>query len=103
MASAVMEAQASRNYRTTSQTYFETALKVKYSRDDMTSQMFDIIKAGSKFNFGVTFSLVMGGVQTKFNRSMADNNPNWASTYAAIEQSAEETLQKFYSDAAALD
>ncbi|MCQ2433294.1 MAG: hypothetical protein MJ175_11880 [Clostridia bacterium] len=103
MVSAVMEAQASQNYRTTSQTYFETALKVKYSRDDMTSQMFDIIKAGSKFNFGVTFSLVMGGVQTKFNRSMADNNPNWASTYAAIEQSAEETLQKFYSDAAALD
>ncbi len=103
MVGAVMEAQASENYRSTSQVYFETALKVKYSRDDMTSQMFDIIKEGLKFNFAVTFSLVAGTVQSQFTRSMVNNNPNWASTYASLYESSEAALQSFYADVAGLE
>lgn len=42
MSAAVLECFASESYRQVSPAYFETALKVKYSRDDETSQMFDL-------------------------------------------------------------
>jgi hypothetical protein len=95
---AAMEALASENYRTTSPIYFETALKVKYSRDDTTSQMYDIIKNGLRFNFGYTFNAVCANLVNTFIDAIKGNNPNWASTYASKKDAAETALQKFYTD-----
>ncbi len=93
---AVMEALASENYRSTSPTYFETALKVKYSRDDDTSQMYDLIKSGLKFNFGFTFSVFTSNMANKFQDMITNNDVNWASKYAAFKDTADASLQKFY-------
>ena len=103
MVGAVMEALGSENYRTTSPVYFETALKVKYSHDDVTSQMYDIIKNGLKFNFGFTFNAATGNFANNFVDAVRKGDGNWASTYASKKDAAEQKLQKFYEDVAALD
>lgn len=91
---AVMEAIASENHRTLSPVYYETALKVKYSRDAESAQMFDIIKGGVKFNFGYTYHLIVG-LTDHFVGSVRDNKPNWVSTYASIEPAAVSSIGKF--------
>lgn len=91
---AVMEAIASENYRNLSPVYFETALKVKYSRDVESAQMFDIIKGGMKFNLGYTYHLLVG-LTDYFVDSIRDNKPDWVSTYAAREPAAVSAIEKF--------
>ena len=93
-----MEALASQNYRSTSRTYFETALKVKYSHDDASSRMYDIIKNGLKFNFMFTYSGVAGNVANTFNDVVNKHNENWASESAKAEKSIDKALEKFYED-----
>ncbi len=100
---AFMEATASQNYRDVSPVYFETALKVKYSRDDETSQMYDLIKAGMKFNFAFTYSAVANDLANTFNGMVSSNDENWASKYASISDATETKLEKFYDDVEALD
>lgn len=95
---AALEALGSENYRTTSPTYFETALKVKYSRDDETSQMYDIIKNGLRFNFGFTFNAVTNNISNLLITALINNDTNWASKYASQKDASESALQKFYED-----
>lgn len=95
---AAMEAMASQNYRDVSPVYFETALKVKYSHDDETSQMYDLIKQGLSFNFAFTFSAVSGGYANVFVDMVGNNNENYMSKYEETYQKNETTLQKFYDD-----
>ena len=93
---AAMEAMAAQNYKTVSPVYFETALKVKYSRDDATSQMYDLIKQGLRFNFAFTFSAVSGGFANIFADMVGNNDENYMSKYESIRESKETGLQKFY-------
>lgn len=100
---AAMEAMAAQNYKAVSPVYFETALKVKYSRDDATSQMYDIIKDGLKFNFAFTFSAVSGSLANMFVGMVIDNDENYVSKYDSIKEKAETELQKFYDDVESFD
>lgn len=59
---AATEAMAAESYRKVTPAYFETALKLKYSRDEETSQMLDIILNGATFNFGVVYSNAIDNV-----------------------------------------
>ena len=95
---AAMEAMAAQNYKNVSPVYFETALKVKYSRDDATSQMYDLIKQGLRFNFAFTFSAVSGGFANIFADMVGNNDENYMSKYESIRESKETGLQKFYDD-----
>jgi len=100
---ALLEAMAAQNYRDVSPVYFETALKVKYSRDDTTSQMYDIIKQGLKFNFGFTYTGVIGNQMNKVNDMVKSGNTNWASAFASVKDSSETKLQQFYDDMEAME
>lgn len=51
MAAAVCEAMGAENYRNVTTAYYEVALKVKYSRDDIMSQMLDMIRDSIRFDF----------------------------------------------------
>ncbi|MBO5218991.1 MAG: dihydroxy-acid dehydratase, partial [Clostridia bacterium] len=63
-AGAVLEAIACVNHETVVPVYFETALKVKYSRDDDSAEMYDLILAGSTLNFGYLNKNCMYGTVT---------------------------------------
>jgi hypothetical protein len=85
---AVMEAMFSESYRTVTPALYETALKVKYSRDDETSMMFDLIMEGVLFNFGSIYTFDMESLNTKFKGVVDQNNKNWVSTVGTFEKSA---------------
>ena len=59
-ASAVLEAMAAETYRTVTPAYFEIALKTKYSRDDDTSRMLDIIVGSVKFDLAYIYGQELG-------------------------------------------
>lgn len=54
--SAFLEAMCAESYRTVMPAYFETAIKVKYSRDDITSEMLDIIVASVRLDIAYVYS-----------------------------------------------
>lgn len=92
MSAAVLECFASESYRKVSPAYFETALKVKYSRDDETSQMFDLIKSSVTFSFATSFTMAIGDPQNTFKGKIAALDENWASYMATWEPTSQEML-----------
>ena len=94
MSAAVLECFASESYRTVSPAYFETALKVKYSRDDETAQMYDIIKGSVTFSFATSFTMAIGDPQNHFKMSVCDLKEDWVSDMAAWQPTSQELLDK---------
>ena len=92
-ASAAMEALCEENYYTVSPAYFEVALKVKYSRDDESAQMFDIIRESASFDFGRLYG---GAAGISLNvKSAVSGNSSWATIYASKKDSAKAAIDKF--------
>lgn len=98
MSAAVLECFASESYRQVSPAYYESALKVKYSRDDESAQVYDIIKGSVKFSFGVAFGYAFKDPQNTFKDTLWGNGSfevgNWATQYASWEPAASEGLKK---------
>jgi len=83
MAGAVMEAIASEKYRTVMPAYFETAMKVKYSHDEDSSRMLDLIRESMTCQFEYIFSQSIGDPVLKIFRSCYSTENAFASTLAA--------------------
>nr|MBQ4318968.1 extracellular solute-binding protein [Clostridia bacterium] len=82
-AAAVMEAMCSESYRFVTPAYYETALKIKYSRDDETSKMLDMIRDSVKFDFGYIYNASIGTPMTQFRTIVKGSPDTAASTLAA--------------------
>ncbi|MCL2517532.1 MAG: hypothetical protein FWF15_03115 [Oscillospiraceae bacterium] len=52
---AVLEASAAEGYRTVTEVYYEVALKTKYSRDDYSGQVIDLVNSTSYIDFLTTY------------------------------------------------
>lgn len=93
MIGAVCEAFAFYNYKTVTPAYYEVALKVKYSRDDMTSQMLDQIQASAITDFGYVYYSQLDGIPSmrEFVKKGAENFTSW---YKSHETAALEGLQE---------
>jgi hypothetical protein len=89
---AATEAMASESYRQLTPTYFETALKVKYTRDEESSQMLDIILNGATFNFGVVYSESLSNVGYIMRDLLLFNDKN--KSFAAYWEKGETKFQK---------
>lgn len=94
MSAAVLEAFASESYRQVSPAYFEHALKIKYSRDNESAQMYDLVKSSVIFNFAISFTMSLNDPQNTFKGVVSDLNENWASTYASWEPTAQIKLDE---------
>lgn len=81
-ASAVMECFASESYRITTPAVFEITLKLKYAQDDITGQMYDLIRQNVSFDIGRIFSDKLIG-QGLFRNSIKNNRNSWASDVKA--------------------
>ena len=101
VAAAVMEAIASENHYTTSPAYFETALKIKYSRDDDSARMFDLIRENVVFGFGSIYKGI--GIDFEIKPQIYNNDPNWASYYDSKAPSYKAIIDEFYEKVKALD
>lgn len=90
---AVMEALASESYRSVTPVYYESALKVKYTRDDTVSQVIDIIKGGAVFNPTVQMSKLLGRTDY-FVIECASGGTSLVSAFAANESRLRATLKE---------
>lgn len=95
---AVLEAMASESYYQVTPAYYEKALKVKYSRDDISSQMFDLIRDGVVYDFGTIYSQILStadgtGINVKFRWTICQAQDNWATEWAQFESAVTEKLK----------
>ncbi|MBR5514777.1 MAG: hypothetical protein IKU52_01085 [Clostridia bacterium] len=73
--------------------YYEEALAYKYTRDEDSAEMLDIIRDGFDLNFGVFYAQSIGCASI-FSHLMANDNPNFASYYAANYKGYERKLSQ---------
>ncbi|HHX53658.1 MAG TPA: extracellular solute-binding protein [Clostridiales bacterium] len=93
MIGAVTEAMAAESYFSVTPAFFETAMKYKYSTDENSIEMLDIIRAGALFNFGFVNSVSCDNMIHIF-RYMVDENTPYASLYARNEKKYNKSLER---------
>ena len=94
MIGAVTEALAAEGYRTVTPAYFEIALKNKYSRDDESSQMLDILVEGNTFQPAIIYSGSLGNIG-HLMREMQNDTPDITSIYEKKAGSYQKAFDKF--------
>ena len=94
MVGAVAEALCAESYRRVTPAYFEIALKQKYSRDDETSQMLDIIRDGLTFDFGYMNSYSVAAYHFVLRNLMSAKSTDFASVYEKSEKTYQNALDK---------
>ena len=91
---AVLEVLSYETKRTVIPAWYETALKLKYSRDDIASQIIDIIHDSTTTNFIYAYSNPLYGAG-QIMRGMVDaDSTDYASAVARTEKTARKALEK---------
>jgi len=96
-AGAIFEACVYEGYQRIIPAFYETSMKVKFSRDDTTAQVFDIIRDSVVIDFGLIYD--NGIKMTHITSRVATTNDEFSSVYASLEASAlaqyEKVLEAF--------
>ena len=94
MTGAVLEAMACDSYRDVKPAYYETSLKVKYTRDDESAKMLDIIFENRVFDWGDTILCpeIRDGVLLQIIRN---DNRNFASELASVKTTLDEKVKTY--------
>lgn len=95
----LLEAMNSETYRTLIPAYYETALKVKYARDDESVRVLDIVREGISMQFVDCFTTVFSGYSEIFRTQINNNSGKWSSETEKIREAALtklRTLLDFY-------
>jgi len=88
----VLEALCSMSHNTTMKTYFESAMKIKYARDESSSQMIDLLHDSITQSFCYAFSPQINNYLEIF-RSLFDSGK---ATYATEYARKQKALNKLY-------
>ncbi|MBR4184322.1 MAG: hypothetical protein IKQ87_01020, partial [Clostridia bacterium] len=81
------------NYRTVIPAYYDTALKTKYSRDTVSSQMIDLIHDTSMTDFAYAYNYSISNIGTVM-RSVVAANGSLASTVAKSAKAVRKQLSR---------
>ncbi len=92
--SAVMEALAAEGHRSVVPEYYETALKTRYSRDEESAEMLDIICQGRVFDLGYFNYYMIGEMGNGLIAFLNTPSRNFASWYKKYESVTRRTLEK---------
>ena len=82
MSAAVLEALAAQSYRTVTPAYFDVALKNRYSRDEQTAEMMDLIQNSAIINFEQLYNESIGNPWFVLRTLMPAQSSNYASYWA---------------------
>jgi len=90
---AVLEDMAYQAYKTITPAYFEVAMKAKYSRDDISSQLLDVMYESMYTDFGYCYASNLNsiGLLRELARGKTADFTSW---YASKEQGAIDALEK---------
>ena len=90
---AVLELMNELSYRYVLPAYYEIALKDKYSRDEATSQMIDILYDGLVFDIGWIYSSALSNFMNSIFRDLTvSSSANFTSSYQSMEKVLEVNL-----------
>ena len=97
MVGAVMEALASEGYKTTTPAYFDSTLKNKYSRDEETLRVLDILRGGLEFQPVMIYYKSMGDILHLFRYACYPQNTyeNMVSYYEKYSPGFQKAIDKF--------
>ncbi|MBE6611048.1 MAG: hypothetical protein E7632_01035 [Ruminococcaceae bacterium] len=98
MAGAVMEALSASNHTSLLPAYFEVALKTKYSRDDDSARMFDLIRSTMVLDFGYTYNNALGFPITEVVWKSFKEENSISSNVASSISSLDANLEKLLTD-----
>jgi len=90
MTGAVLEALAAESYRTVTPAYFEVALQGKYTRDNESVQMLELIRDSIKYNFGYVY--MVNAFYTL--RNLANQGTNGSKDFASYWRKQERAFTK---------
>lgn len=74
--------------------YYDIALKDKYSRDDESGEMLDIVRAGAKINFGYFHAVPLGSATQIFRTLLEKKMTTFVSYWAENENGYNRSLNK---------
>ena len=92
---AVLEASNAESWRTVTPLFLESALKMKYSQDEMSGKVIDIVVSGVTKNTLHEYEAYTSDIfsQTLINSIVTGNN-NFASAYKKLQAAAQKTWDK---------
>ncbi|MGN1345484.1 MAG: hypothetical protein ACI4V1_01755 [Eubacteriales bacterium] len=93
--STVLEVLCRETYAQVLPEYYESSLKIKYTRDNTSAQMIDIIHDNFGNGFALAFSNGLSGILlAKFSDAISANSTDFVSKYKASEKVAQKQLEK---------
>ncbi len=92
---ATLEAMAYYSYYKVTPVYYETALKTKYTRDDMSSRIIDLIHDTSMTDIAYGYSSSFNGMGQIMRNLAIDKTKDYASYYAARSKTTDKAVAKF--------
>ena len=103
--SSVIEVLCRETYKQLLPAYYESSLKVKYTRDNTAAQMIDIIHDHYGNGFALAWSNALSGIllQGTFSSCIENNNTDFASKCKSMEKPANKQLEKIISKTMALE
>lgn len=91
--SATLEMMAYESYKRITPVVFEEAMKVKYSSDEITSEMYDILRGTVVFDLGRLYSTQIGDVYKTVRTQILNNSKTFASQYKVISKMMESGIK----------
>lgn len=90
----VVEALCSMSHHTTMTTYFESAMKVKYARDESSARMIDLLHDSITQSFPYAYTSQMGDYYEVFRSLFDQKSAAYPTTIAKKEKAINKALQK---------
>ena len=93
----IVEALACETYRSVYPAFYDVALKSKFSSDEDTANMVDIVMNGARFDFSYMFGEYLQSAPYMFRQLIQKGSNDLASTYAEKESAIQNGLTEIYS------
>lgn len=94
MSSVILEALCAESYRKVTPAYFDVALKNRYSRDEATAEMMDLIVDSILINFESLYNESISNIWFVLRTLMPQKSNSFASYWAGREKVTRKTIEK---------
>ncbi len=94
MTGAVLEALSAQSYYYVTPAYYESELMLKYARDDLSSQMIDLIRDTMTSDFIYTYNYALNRIGHVHRKLIVNNDDNYMSSVASALPAAKALLEE---------
>jgi len=96
MTGAILEALCAETYRSVTPVWYETSMKIKYSRDDVSSQMIDLIHDTATTNFLFAYNYALNDIGLIYRKLVTNQSNDYSSSVEKLRKGAEKKLAELY-------